>query len=155
MKVASGAVVHGTFAIVREYPHAVARVFAAWVDPAAKARWFAGPPDKWQLLERRMDVRAGGSERVRGKFQNGRVSDFRAHYHDVVPERRIVYAYDMFVDERKISVSLATITFEAAGKGTRLTVTEQGAFLDGYDDNGSREQGTAALMDALGKSLER
>ena len=32
-------------------------------------------------------------------------------------------------------------------------VTEQGAFLDGYDDAGSREQGTGLLLDALGASL--
>jgi hypothetical protein len=39
------------------------------------------------------------------------------------------------------------------GGGTRLMVTEQGAFLDGYDDAGSREQGTGFLLDALGASL--
>jgi len=33
-------------------------------------------------------------------------------------------------------------------------VTEQGAFLDGYDDAGSREHGTNFLLDALGKSLK-
>ncbi len=32
-------------------------------------------------------------------------------------------------------------------------VTEQGAFLDGYDDAGSREQGTGFLLDRLGASL--
>jgi uncharacterized protein YndB with AHSA1/START domain len=37
----------------------------------------------------------------------------------------------------------------------RMKVTEQGAFLDGYEDNGSREHGTNALMDALAKSLEK
>jgi uncharacterized protein YndB with AHSA1/START domain len=40
-----------------------------------------------------------------------------------------------------------------AGKGTRLVLTEQGAFLDGYDDAGSRERGTGGLLDALEKSL--
>ena len=39
------------------------------------------------------------------------------------------------------------------GAGTRLIVTEQGAFLDGYDDAGSREHGTRLLMDRLGASL--
>jgi hypothetical protein len=43
---------------------------------------------------------------------------------------------------------------EPEARGTRLTVTEQGAFLDGYDDAGSREHGTGALLDALGASLE-
>jgi len=42
-----------------------------------------------------------------------------------------------------------------AGKaGTRMSVTEQGAFLDGYDDAGSRERGTGSLMDQLARSLE-
>ena len=38
--------------------------------------------------------------------------------------------------------------------GTKMTVTEQGAFLDGYDDAGSRERGTGSLMDRLARSLE-
>jgi hypothetical protein len=43
---------------------------------------------------------------------------------------------------------------EAEAGGTRLTVTEHGAFLDGYDDAGAREHGTSAMMDALGASLQ-
>ncbi|HEX9785108.1 MAG TPA: SRPBCC domain-containing protein, partial [Opitutaceae bacterium] len=83
----------------------------------------------------------------------GRVSDFQAQYHDIVQDRRIVYSYSMHIDDKKISVSLATIEFEPAGKGTKLVLTEQGAFLDGYDDAGSRERGTGSLLDALEKSL--
>ena len=55
-------------------------------------------------------------------------------------------------DERKLSVSLATVELEAAGAGTRLSITEQGAYLDGLDD-GSRKRGTAFLLDRLGASL--
>ena len=40
-----------------------------------------------------------------------------------------------------------------AGAGTKLTFTEQGVFLDGYDDAGSREQGTRWLLDKLAASL--
>jgi len=71
----------------------------------------------------------------------------------VVPEERLVYAYSMYLDERKISVSLVTFELKAAGTATRLLLTEQGALLDGYDDAGSRERGSAALLDALGDSL--
>jgi uncharacterized protein YndB with AHSA1/START domain len=71
-----------------------------------------------------------------------------------VHNRRIVYSYTMYVDGRRISVSLATIEFRRSGEGTHLVLTEQGAFLDGYDDAGSREKGTLALIDALAKSLE-
>ena len=36
---------HATFVIERTYAASPARVVAAWADPAAKARWFAGPGD--------------------------------------------------------------------------------------------------------------
>jgi uncharacterized protein YndB with AHSA1/START domain len=148
--------VHGSFTIARELPHAAGRVYAAWSTPEAKAAWFSGPSGQWTLLEREMDFRVGGRERARGRWtQSGVVTDFQAHYLDIVPLQRIVYAYNMHVDEKKISVSLATIQMEALGANrTRMTVTEQGAFLDGYDDAGSRERGTGALVDALAKSLE-
>jgi uncharacterized protein YndB with AHSA1/START domain len=81
------------------------------------------------------------------------VSTFDAVYFDVVPNERLVYSYEMHLDERKISVSLATFELKAEGEGTRLVVTENGAFLDGYDDAGSRERGTNVLVDALGRSL--
>ncbi len=64
----------------------------------------------------------------------------------LVPEQRLVYAYEMHLDERKISASLATIELKPVGVGTRLIVTEQGAFLDGFDDASSRERGTGQLL---------
>jgi len=145
---------HGTFVIEREFAFPPARVFAAWAVREAKDRWFGGPSGQWKPLERQMEFRVGGRERARGQWTNGRTTDFQATYHDIVPDQRIVYSYAMHVDDKKISVSLATIEFEAAGKGTKLILTEQGAFLDGYDDAGSRERGTGELMNALGKSLE-
>jgi uncharacterized protein YndB with AHSA1/START domain len=146
-------VVHSSFHLERRYDAPVARVWRALADPAAKARWFAGTPGKWQELERRMDVRVGGSERLKGRWESGVVTTFDAHYHDVVANERLVYSYAMHMDEKKISVSLATIELRAADGGTMLAVTEQGAFLDGYEDGGSREQGTGLLLDALGASL--
>ncbi len=101
-----------------------------------------------------MDVRPGGRELVKGQWESGVVSTFEAVYHDVVPEERIVYAYTMHLDARKISVSLATFELKPSGTGTRLVMTEQGAYLDGYDDAGSRERGSQFLLDALGHSLQ-
>jgi hypothetical protein len=43
---------------------------------------------------------------------------------------------------------------KAQGAKTTLMITEQGAFLDGYDGAGSRAQGTGHLLDALGASLK-
>ncbi|MGH6891355.1 MAG: SRPBCC family protein [Dongiaceae bacterium] len=146
------AATHATFVIERSYDASPARVFKAWADPAAKARWFAGPSD-WKLVDRAIDFRVGGREHLRGAWPSGTISAFDAQYHDIVPDQRIIYAYDMRLDERHISVSLATVELKPAGKSTRLIFTEQAAFLDGYDDAGGRERGTGALLDKLGAEL--
>jgi uncharacterized protein YndB with AHSA1/START domain len=148
---------HSSFHIERTLNYDPAAIFRAWTDPNAKARWFNGPHDKWNCVVREMDVRVGGRERVIGKFADGSESRFEALYFDVVPERRIVYTYDMYWQDKKISVSLASVEFVALGKEggqtTKLIVTEQHAFLDGYEDGGSRERGTQGLMDNLGVAL--
>jgi uncharacterized protein YndB with AHSA1/START domain len=71
-----------------------------------------------------------------------------------VPNERIVLSYDMHLDKTRISVSLLTLEFQAAGKETRLVLTEQDAFLDGFDNVASREKGTQDLLDNLGAELE-
>jgi uncharacterized protein YndB with AHSA1/START domain len=146
-------VVHATFHLERTYDAPVERVWQALTNEAAKLKWFAGTPGQWESLERHMDVRVGGTERLKGRWESGVVSTFDAAYHDVIPNERLVYSYVMHLDEKKISVSLATMQLKAKGRETTLMVTEQGAFLDGYDDAGSREHGTGYLLDALGASL--
>jgi uncharacterized protein YndB with AHSA1/START domain len=135
---------HATFAIERSYDASPARVFAAWATPAAKGMWFVGP-DEWQKSNHELDFRVGGRERVSGGPKGGPVHAYDACYQDIVPNVRIILSYDMHLDDKRISVSLATIELKPAGAGTRLIYTEQGAFLDGYDD--------AALLDKLGGSL--
>jgi uncharacterized protein YndB with AHSA1/START domain len=147
-------ITHGTFSLERSYPAPRSLVYAAFATLEGKAAWFEGG-DGYTLLERRFDFREGGTERATGRWDSGTVSQFDATYFDIVPEERIVYAYEMQLDGVKISVSLATIEFKPAGQGTRLLITETGAFLDGYDDAGSREHGTNFLMDLLGASLAR
>ena len=83
------------------------------------------------------------------------VTEFDATYFDIVPGARIVYAYEMHIDGRKISVSLASFQFKPEGAGARLIMTEQGAFFDGYDDNGSRESGSRQIIDKLSAYLDR
>ena len=147
-------VVHATFHLARTYDAPIARVWNALTDEAAKQKWFCGTPGQWELLERYTDVRIGGKERAKGRWEGGVVSTFDAIYHDVIPNERLVYSYEMHLDEKKISVSLATMQLTSEGGKTTLKVTEQGAFLDGYDDAGSREHGTGQLLDALGASLK-
>ncbi|HZL20599.1 MAG TPA: SRPBCC family protein [Polyangia bacterium] len=146
---------HATFVIERAYLAPPARVFAAWASADAKARWFSGPADKWTLKQRELDFRVGGRELLVGSFTGGAVSAFESRYQDIVPNQRIVYSYDMHIEDRRISVSLATVVFEVSGVGTKLTLTEQGVFLDGLDTPTSREAGTRALLENLDAALLR
>jgi uncharacterized protein YndB with AHSA1/START domain len=144
--------VQGEFTAERVFSASPARIFHALTNLDAKSKWFAGGHEQ-QILERSMDARPGGRECVEGRFPNGTVSRFDALYFDVVPNRRLVYAYEMHLNGVKISVSLATLELSPVQGGTKLVLTEQGSFLDGYEDNGLREGGTNFLLDRLGASL--
>ena len=139
---------HATFVIERSYAATPARVFGAWADPTAKASWFHGPGE-WQDEGYELDFRVGGREHLRTSAVGGEAHSYDCRYYDIVPGQRIVYCYDMFVGERRISVSLATVEFSALGSGARMIFTEQAVFLDGYDDAGQRERGTVELFDRL------
>jgi uncharacterized protein YndB with AHSA1/START domain len=54
-------IIHGKFVIERTYEASPAEVFAAWADPAVKARWFIGPTG-WTAIRRELDFRIGGEE---------------------------------------------------------------------------------------------
>jgi uncharacterized protein YndB with AHSA1/START domain len=142
-------VTHSTFSLERSYDASPARVFEAWAEPGKKRRWF-GPED----TEHTMEFHVGGREHAAGTGPNGAIFTFDAIYQDIVPDERIVYTYDMHLNDARISVSVSTVEFRREGDDrTRLVYTEQGAFLDGLDDPRAREGGTAGLFDALARVL--
>ena len=149
---AARSIKHATFTIERTYAATPARVFAALSTKEAKAKWFSGPPE-WTRSKWELDFRVGGREVSAGGPPGGVEHIFVAQYLDIVENSRIIYAYDMFEGEKKLSVSLATFELAPAGKGTRLTLTEHGAFLDGHEDPALREHGTRWLLDKLGETL--
>jgi hypothetical protein len=61
------------------------------------------------------------------------------------------------MDDALFSVSLATVEFKPAGKGTKLVYTEAGVYLDGDGPAmaGGREEGSRGLFDQLEQELLR
>ena len=150
---------HAIFTIERTFKAPPKRVFAAWATAEAKAKWFVGPHGQYVEEIREFNFREGGSDRLRSRWNSGMISDFRNTYWEIIPDKRIVYAYEMFVNDKvRMSVSLVTIEFAPSGTGTKMTLTEQGAFLEPFvadgDDAGSREHGTNALIDQLAAFLD-
>jgi uncharacterized protein YndB with AHSA1/START domain len=147
-------VTHATFSLERIYPVPPARVFAAWADPAAKARWFApGTAAGHQL-----DFRAGGREVNHFRAEGGPALTFESFYRDIVPDERIIYSSTLSAENDVVTVSVTTVELSTVELGpdhgnTRLVLTEQGTFLDGREEPDWRKRGTGDWLDALGADL--
>lgn len=147
-------VIHDTFTIERSYLAVPARVFAAFASHEAKNIWgdtggVAEAEGEAGIAE--LDFRVGGRERFGFKYR-GVTYRYTALYYDIAPDQRIVYSYELYSGDARMSVSLATIEFAKHGDGTALAWTEQGAFLDGIEGPGApaeRREGTAAMIDNL------
>lgn len=144
-------IAHGTFTVKRTYPHAPAKVFHAWADPVIKRQWYGG--DQQDDLNRVFEFRVGGREFNGGVAPTGEKYGFEIRYYDIVDNQRIIYAYDVHIAGQLNSVSIATVEFKPVGKGTELTMTEHGAFLDGAEIPEDRIAGTEWVLDRLGEIL--
>jgi uncharacterized protein YndB with AHSA1/START domain len=144
---------HGTFTIERTYDASPERIWRAFAVQEDKHRWFACHDD-WPVLAYALDFRIGGREHYRGTSEDV-VHQMDAYYWDIVPNERIIWAYEMHVGGEKISVSLNTIRLEKAGRKTKMIFTEQGTYFWKDEDLQMREQGTRELLDALGRELAR
>lgn len=145
-------IAHGSSTIERSYRASPARVFAAWSSRDAKVQWFGGP-EGWASYT--MDFKVGGGEHGRGKPGEGPVYSYDAQYQEIVPNERIVTTYTMDMDQTRISASVATVELKSEGTGTRLILTEMGAFFDGHDKSEFREGGARELMESLAAALAK
>lgn len=148
---------HASFTIERFFNVSPERVFRAFADPAAHDRWFV-KAENWPVAEYSHDFRVGGRES--GRFsQDGKTFYFNETvYLDIVENRRIISAYTMAKDDRRISASIATVDLVPEGSGTRIVFTEQAVFLAGLDKveyrRGGWEQLIGFLAAELGEKVE-
>lgn len=144
---------HATFRIERAYDAAPAVIFAAFYDKAARRRWFI-EGEGWTIDDYSFDFRPGGREFSAFRFKGGSAMTNDTIFQDIVENRRIVMSYVMTIGGQRISASTAKIDILPDGRGTRLSYTEQGAYLDGTNTAAEREDGWNTLLDALGREIE-
>jgi uncharacterized protein YndB with AHSA1/START domain len=144
---------HTTFVIERDLPGSPAHAFRFWSEHERKRQWTSCHPD-WIVLEDIFDARISGLEKVRWRTPEGVEHGYRAHYLDVVPGKLIIYAYAMNTGTVQNSAALATVEFVGQRGKTKMTYTEQAAFLDAADAKG-RSQGTEMGFDRLALAIER
>jgi uncharacterized protein YndB with AHSA1/START domain len=146
------AVQHANFTIERTYEFTPGEVFAAFASAEAKGRWLFAP-DEAPKDGDDFDFSVGGRDHFSVKEPNGPTLIYDALYYDIVPDQRIIYSYEMYAGDARISVSIATVELTPVEAGTRLTFTEQGAFLAGKDTPEQREHGTGEVLDDFGRAL--
>lgn len=139
---------HKTFVVERELAASPKHAFRFFSEPALKERWTSCHPD-WTVLEEEFDFCVGGVEAKRWRTEEGHEQTFLARYLDIVPARRIIYAFDMGFAGERLSASLATVEFLADGARTRMIFTEQIAWLGDVGSMQLRIAGTGEGFDRL------
>ena len=144
---------HDTFVIERTFEATPARVFKAFADPVAKARWFSATNNEWAEELREFDFRVGGKWRFDHELKRGPVIPFNGVYRAIEPVTRIVNTFGvegMFDGAGVEETSL----FEAKGETTLYRqimrfedfATRDGMLSSGME-KGARE--SMAQLDAL------
>jgi uncharacterized protein YndB with AHSA1/START domain len=151
--VISASVEHATFVIERDLPANPRHAYRFWSEPELKQHWTSCHPD-WTVLEDQFDFRVGGGESKRWRTPEGHEQTFRAYYLDLVPQSRIIYAYEMSFKGQKLSASLVTIELVAASTGTHMRFTEQTAFVGGEAAYRQRVTGTEEGFDRLVEAMQ-
>jgi uncharacterized protein YndB with AHSA1/START domain len=100
------------------------RVYRAFVDPAAMAKW--SPPHGFTGVVHESDVRVGGGYRMSfTNFSTGTSHTFGGRYVELVEGERIRYT-DAFEDPGLPGEMQVTVTFEPGPVGTVLRIRQEG-----------------------------
>lgn len=99
------------------------RVYRAFVDPDAMAKWL--PPNGFTGKVHRMDARVGGTYKMSfTNFSSGQSHAFGGTYRELVPHERLVYT-DQFDDPNLPGEMLTTVTLKSVFCGTELSVMQE------------------------------
>ena len=114
----------GTVTLHRVFRAPPDRLYRAFIDPDAMAKWL--PPHGFTGRVLSMNARVGGSYRMQfTNFSNGQSHAFGGEYLELVPGERIVHT-DSFDDPNLPGEMRTTITFRPVLVGTEVTAVQEG-----------------------------
>ena len=100
------------------------RIYRAFLDPDAKAKWL--PPNGFTGKVHHIDARVGGTYRMSfTNFTTGASHAFGGEYTELVPHERICYT-DKFEDPNLPGAMEVTVTFKKVSCGTDVTIVQAG-----------------------------
>ncbi len=99
-------------------------VFGAWTDPEKVARWWG--PKGYVTTECDMDIRPGGGYRCVMRSPEGTHHRKRGVYRAIVEPEMIEFTFAWEQPDGRLGhETLITVTFEAVGAKTRLTLRQR------------------------------
>ena len=114
----------GTVTLHRVFRAPPDRLYRAFLDPDAMAKWL--PPHGFTGRVLSMDARVGGRYRMQfTNFSNGQSHAFGGEYLELAPGERIVHT-DSFDDPNLPGEMRTTITFRPVLVGTEVTAVQEG-----------------------------
>jgi uncharacterized protein YndB with AHSA1/START domain len=100
------------------------KVYRAFIDPDAKAKWL--PPNGFTGKVHHADARVGGTYKMSfTNFTTGHSHSFGGQYLELTPHERIRYT-DKFEDPNMPGEIQVTITLKKVSCGTELNVVQEG-----------------------------
>ena len=114
----------GTVTLHRVFRAPPERLYRAFLDPDAMAKWL--PPHGFTGRVLSMDARVGGRYRMQfTNFSYGQSHAFGGEYLELAPGERIVHT-DSFDDPNLPGEMRTTITFRPVLVGTEVTAVQEG-----------------------------
>jgi uncharacterized protein YndB with AHSA1/START domain len=114
----------GTVKFHRVLTAPASRIYRAFLDPAALAKWL--PPHGFTCTVHELDARVGGGYRMSfTNFSTGHSHSFGGEYLELVQDERIVHT-DKFDDANLPGEMRVTIALKPVSCGTELSIEQSG-----------------------------
>lgn len=130
-----------TLEIRRTIRAARQRVFDAWTTPDEMKKWSAPGPMVNSLAE--VDLRVGGTYRIRMRGPDGAEHQAAGVYREVDPPKKLVYTWQ-WESEADADVTLVTVEFIELGERTEVVLRHAGFSTETKRD--SHENGWLGCM---------
>jgi uncharacterized protein YndB with AHSA1/START domain len=101
-----------------------ARIYKAFIDPDAMAKWL--PPNGFTGKVHAMNATVGGKFRMSfTNFDNGQSHSFGGEFLEMKPHEKLRYT-DQFDDPNLPGVITVTVLLKAVSCGTEIAITQEG-----------------------------
>lgn len=121
---------HRTSTLEKEFTASLARVFEVWSDTDLRSKWNS-PSDEVEIRMEEADFSENGRDVSLCIVEGQVAAHVTAIYHEIVPEKRILFTEAIRSEDVLMGASLVSVGFEARGSGTLMTITLQTVAVDG------------------------